>query len=319
MKELKIILDDGTGLYIAWDKNPVATKYVVLGKDNTFNDTILCETTDNKIFIDNKDLKGIVGVTVEYIFFDEESQKEAVFERTNSYIRKLNAYKMMDIRSIESYYGITLSFATSTIYDKYFIYEKDGDDFKKIMETEDFQVTSPKFKEGNTYYIEAYTKEDNTYKLKSKSFEYVCEPTWKDPTFIEPKVSIIIPTYNCCRFLTRAIDSLILSTLEEKEIVIVDDGSTDKTKEVLEWYKKKYPTLIKVFHKKNDESEIDFIFDIEKETKGTYYIKELEFYMDAKVKTIMLIREDNYIEVEYKLWLQDEEIGNFIFKLKVKE
>ena len=74
-----------------------------------------------------------------------------------------------------------------------------------------------------------------------------------------------------------------------------------------------------VFHKKSDESEIDFIFDIEKETKGTYYIKELEFYMDAKVKTIMLIREDNYIEVEYKLWLQDEEIGNFLFKLKVKE
>lgn len=74
-----------------------------------------------------------------------------------------------------------------------------------------------------------------------------------------------------------------------------------------------------VFHKKSDESKIDFVFDINKETKGTYYINELEFYMDAKVKTVKLIREDNYIEVEYKLWLQDEEIGNFIFILKVKE
>lgn len=74
-----------------------------------------------------------------------------------------------------------------------------------------------------------------------------------------------------------------------------------------------------VFHKKSNESEIKFVFDKEKETTGTYFIKELDFYMDAKVKTIRLIKTDNKIEVEYKLWLQDEEIGNFIFKLKVKE
>ena len=74
-----------------------------------------------------------------------------------------------------------------------------------------------------------------------------------------------------------------------------------------------------VFHKKSIESDIHFIFDIQKETTGTYYIKELDFYMDAKVKTIRLEKNNNNIEIEYKLWLQDEEIGNFIFKLRVKE
>lgn len=41
--------------------------------------------------------------------------------------------------------------------------------------------------------------------------------------------------------------------------------------------------------------------------------------MDAKVKTINYNKEDNKIEVDYKLWLQDEEIGKFKFKLEVKE
>lgn len=74
-----------------------------------------------------------------------------------------------------------------------------------------------------------------------------------------------------------------------------------------------------VFHKENDDSVLDFIFKNNTITTGTYFIKELNFYMDAKVKTIKYVEEDNNIDIKYKLWLQDEEIGEFIFKLKVKE
>ena len=275
MKELKIISDDASGLYIAWEKSPIASKYAVLGKDNTFNDTLLCETTDNKVYLPNDKLKGMVGVSVEYMFFDEDEHKELVFERTNAYIRKLTAYKVMNIRSIESIFGITLSYASSTIYDKYHIYEKQGKSFVKIMETEDFQVTSPKFKIGNTYLIEAYSREeDGSYKLKSKSFEYVCDPTFETPTFIEPKVSVIIPTYNCVRFLSRALDSLLLSSLQEKEIIVVNDGSTDKTKDLLEWYKNRYPTLFKVFNKKNEGTVKSRNFGLQ------YASAEYTFFMD---------------------------------------
>ena len=82
----------------------------------------------------------------------------------------------------------------------------------------------------------------------------------------------------------------------------------------------KYEITIKddiIFHKENDESVLDFNFKDNVITTGTYYIKELNFYMDAKVKTTKL--DLDKILVEYKLWLQDEEIGNFIFKMKVKE
>lgn len=45
--------------------------------------------------------------------------------------------------------------------------------------------------------------------------------------------SIIIPTYNRSSFLPKAIESVILQTYSNWELIIVDDGSTDKTKEVV--------------------------------------------------------------------------------------
>ena len=48
--------------------------------------------------------------------------------------------------------------------------------------------------------------------------------------------SIIIPTYNYAHFLSRAIDSCISQEGEDWEIIVVDDGSTDNTKDILEPY-----------------------------------------------------------------------------------
>ena len=50
-----------------------------------------------------------------------------------------------------------------------------------------------------------------------------------------------------------------------------------------------------------------------------YYIKELDFYMEAKIKTNKLIYKDNKLEIKYELYLQDEYIGKFELKITVKE
>ena len=53
-----------------------------------------------------------------------------------------------------------------------------------------------------------------------------------------PKVSIIIPTYNRANLLSRAIKSILNQTFKDFELIIVDDGSTDNTRQVVEKFQK---------------------------------------------------------------------------------
>lgn len=51
-----------------------------------------------------------------------------------------------------------------------------------------------------------------------------------------PKISVIIPSYNCDKYVAAAIDSVLAQTYKDIEVVVVDDGSADDTKEVLKRY-----------------------------------------------------------------------------------
>jgi len=51
-----------------------------------------------------------------------------------------------------------------------------------------------------------------------------------------PKVSVIIPCYNSAKYLRECMDSILNQTLDEIEIICVDDGSTDETPYILEKY-----------------------------------------------------------------------------------
>lgn len=82
----------------------------------------------------------------------------------------------------------------------------------------------------------------------------------------EIKVSVVIPTYNSVKFVTEAIDSVLAQTFTDFEILVIDDGSKDETREVLA---EKYGKLIRYLYKENGGVSTARNFGIEN-AKGKY-------------------------------------------------
>ena len=63
-------------------------------------------------------------------------------------------------------------------------------------------------------------------------------------------ISLIVPVYNVSNYLRKCIDSIISQTYTSLEIILVDDGSTDDSGNICDYYSK-CDSRIKVIHKKN--------------------------------------------------------------------
>lgn len=53
---------------------------------------------------------------------------------------------------------------------------------------------------------------------------------------VNSKISIIVPVYNSEQYLSRCIDSVINQTYSDWELILVNDGSTDKSSEICSRY-----------------------------------------------------------------------------------
>lgn len=68
---------------------------------------------------------------------------------------------------------------------------------------------------------------------------------------ISPKVSVIMPNYNCEKYITEAIESILHQSFTDFEFIIIDDGSTDKSWEIIQEYAQKDPRIVAMRNSEN--------------------------------------------------------------------
>ena len=67
---------------------------------------------------------------------------------------------------------------------------------------------------------------------------------------MEVKISVVIPAYNAAEFLSKCLDSILCQSMDELEIIVIDDGSTDNTHAISDKYACDDPRVV-VIHQEN--------------------------------------------------------------------
>lgn len=98
----------------------------------------------------------------------------------------------------------------------------------------------------------------------------------------QPQISVIVPVYNVEKYLSRCIESILSQTFTDFELLLIDDGSTDRSGEMCDEYAKK-DTRIRVFHTKN---------------RGVSAARNLGLD-NAKGEWISFVDSDDWVEEDY--------------------
>ena len=112
-----------------------------------------------------------------------------------------------------------------------------------------------------------------------------------------PKVSIIVPVYNTEIYLKQCIDTLTAQTLEEIEIIIVDDGSKEECANLCDELSKS-DSRIKVLHKSNEGQGIARNFGVKAATGEYIAFVDSDDYVDtAMYETLYSVAEKNDADI----------------------
>lgn len=85
------------------------------------------------------------------------------------------------------------------------------------------------------------------------------------------KISVVIPVYNSEHTIAKCLDSILNQSYKNIEIIAVDDGSQDNSRTVLQEYKTKYPSLIKLIYHDGNKGLVQTHTDGINAVTGTYF------------------------------------------------
>ncbi len=127
------------------------------------------------------------------------------------------------------------------------------------------------------------------------------------------KVSVIVPVYNAQAYLEECAESLVNQTLEDIEIIFINDGSTDDSLSILERYQQSFPEKVVVKSKENGGQATARNWGIELATGEFIGFVDADDSVDCtmfeKMYETAVQTKSDFVECEYR-YLQVDDAGN---------
>jgi glycosyltransferase involved in cell wall biosynthesis len=120
------------------------------------------------------------------------------------------------------------------------------------------------------------------------------------------KYVLITPAHNEARFITKTLDSMAAQTLPPERWVIVDDGSTDQTAEIVEGYVRRYPWI--EFVRRERRPDRSFAGKVHAFNAGLERVKDLEFDVIGNLDGDLSFPPD-YLEFLMQKFAEDPKLG----------
>lgn len=238
------------GLMLYWNKVPGVDGYRLYKKNENNEFVGFLSTIDEKTVL--KDVSA--GEKCEFKvkpFILKENQREFIGYSAKC---KIEVYKtsIIDIIMNEAYDNkIAISWLFYGDVDGFILF-KDGVEYLDINDGL-AHIVLVDYSEAD-FLIKGYKNvlQEKVYTCSSKSLNLKnAKSRLKQKPPKNYKISVIIPAYNSQDYISRSISSVLGSDIDDIELVIVDDGSTDNTREIISWYAEKYHAFVKKIFKKN--------------------------------------------------------------------
>lgn len=170
-----------------------------------------------------------------------------------AYIQATDVYELGNVEfdsvSLKESYGgnLALSWNLKGRADGFLIYDLAGHLLEETENSYQHYLRIKGYSKEAGFIVKAYM---NAQKGKLVVAESIPIYLSGADSYKKPLVSIVIPAYNAESYITRCIDTVLAQSFSDLEVVVVDDGSIDRTSDILDWYDVNYLNIT-VIHQKN--------------------------------------------------------------------
>lgn len=156
----------------------------------------------------------------------------------------INSNRFESVTIYKSYnYNMFLSWNFSGDADGFLVYTTNSE--KPVFETDDghrHYLALYDYKGTTKFIIQAFVNTPNGRLIIAQSDKV----SLGIRRFEKPEVSLIIPAYNAQNYIVRSIDTALASNFANLEIILVNDGSTDDTQKIIDWYATNYKNVVSI-------------------------------------------------------------------------